>query len=588
MMRREDVIDHGKRDVNKSIVQKSTDRPQVFGVAQSLGRRGRLYIDMGNGEMCVDDLSGFFEQSHGGVVDSVEELDLKKKITIMIAIMAAVLFVALNQTIIGTALPMIVADIGGIHYFNWVFTAYMLATSVTAILVGKLSDIYGRKPFILIGLAIFTLGSFLNGTSNTMVQLIAYRAVQGFGAGMIMSTSFTAVGDLFTPRERGRWQGLMGASFGIASVFGPTMGGYIVDHFDWHWVFWIFLPFGIVAFGLIWRLFPVTEQNEREPIDFLGAVLLAGTIVPLLLAFSWAGTDYAWSSPIIIGLFIASAVALSMFIVVELKMVSPILPLDLFRNSVFTISNLVGFMMGMGMFGTIMFMPFFIQGVMGTSATQTGFIMMSMTLSNVAGSTISGQIMTITGKYKRLALVGLTLMGSGLAAASFLHAEIAVWKVVANMIVFGFGLGTCFPIFTITVQNTVPHRLLGVATSSAQLFRQMGGTMGVAIFGSVMNGLMGRHLQGMTAVMKELPAEIEDEIGDLTNPQVLMDHEQLAQIQQSLPERVQDVYIQLIGHLREGLSYALNGVFLTGASVMVLAFILTLFLKELKLRTSNQ
>lgn len=518
----------------------------------------------------------------------MEELDLKKKITIMIAIMAAVLFVALNQTIIGTALPMIVADIGGIHYFNWVFTAYMLATSVTAILVGKLSDIYGRKPFILVGLAIFTVGSLLNGTSNMMGQLIAYRVVQGFGAGMVMSTSFTAIGDLFPPRERGRWQGLMGASFGIASVFGPTMGGYIVDHFEWHWVFWIFLPFGVVAFGLIWGLFPVAEQKEREPIDFWGAVLLVGAIVPLLLAFSWAGTDYAWLSPVIIGLFSASAVALTLFIVVELQVASPILPLDLFRNSVFTISNLVGFMMGMGMFGTIMFMPFFIQGVMGTSATQTGFIMMTMTLSNVAGSTISGQIMTITGKYKRLAVVGLILMCGGLIAASFLHAEIAVWQVVVNMIVFGFGLGTCFPIFTLTVQNSVPHRLLGVATSSAQLFRQMGGTMGVAIFGSVMNGLMGRKLQGMAAVTKELPAELQDEIGDLTNPQVLMDHEQLEHIRVSLPEQVQNVFTQWIGALQEALSDALNGVFLTGAVVMLFAIVLTTFLKELKLRTSNK
>lgn len=519
---------------------------------------------------------------------NVEELSLKKKITIMIAIMASLLFVALNQTIVGTALPMIVADIGGIHYFNWVFTAYMLASSVTAILVGKLSDIYGRKPFILIGLAIFTLGSFLNGTSHTIFMLITYRVIQGFGAGMIMSTAFTSVGDLFSPRERGRWQGLMGASFGIASVFGPTLGGYIVDQFHWHWVFWVFLPFGIVAFGLIWRLFPSTEQREREPIDLLGAALLVCTIVPLLLAFSWAGTDFPWFSLPIMSLFTVTIVAFVMFIVVERKVASPVLPLELFRNRVFTISNLVGFMMGAGMFGTIMYMPFFIQGVMATSATKTGFIMMSMTLSNVLGSTISGQIITLTGKYKRLALGGLLIMVSGLGAASLLHADTATWLVVVNMIVFGLGLGTCFPIFTLTVQNAVPQRLLGVATSSAQLFRQMGGTIGVAIFGTVMNGLMGHKMREMPDFTGKQAIALQEKLGELNNPQVLMDHETLARMQESLPEEARQLFIQLIGELRDALGYALNGVFLTGAGVMVLAFILTIFLKELTLRTSNK
>lgn len=522
-----------------------------------------------------------------GMWAAVEELDLKKKITIMIAIMASLLFVALNQTIVGTALPMIVADIGGIHYFNWVFTVYMLASSVTAILVGKLSDIYGRKNFILVGLAIFTLGSFLNGTSDTILQLISFRVIQGFGAGMIMSTAFTSVGDLFSPRERGRWQGLMGASFGIASVFGPTLGGYIVDQFHWHWVFWVFLPFGIVAFGLIWRLFPRTAQAEKEPIDFLGAVLLVSTIVPMLLAFSWAGTDVAWTSPLIIGLFVFTVIAFLLFIFVERKVISPILPLDLFKNSVFTISNLVGFMMGVGMFGTIMFMPFFIQGVMGASATQTGFIMMSLTLSNVCASTISGQLITRTGKYKRLGLIGLFIMVTGLSAAGFLHSDVPIWVVVLNMIVFGYGLGTCFPIFTLTIQNAVSHRFLGVATSSAQLFRQMGGTMGVAILGSVMNMLMGSKIKDLTSPVVKHPA-LEARIDELKNPQVLMDRIKLSEIREGLPEQAQGAFIEIINELRDALSYGLNGVFFVGASVMVLAFVSTFFLKEMTLRTSNK
>ena len=234
----------------------------------------------------------------------MHHLDMKKKITIMAAIMVAMLFAALNQTIVGTALPRIVADLGGMEYFNWVFTIYMLASTVSAILVGKLSDIYGRKPFIIAGLIIFIIGTFLCGLSQNIVQLIIYRGIQGLGGGVIMSTAFTAVGDLFPARERGRWQGLMSAVFGLASVFGPTLGGYIVDHAAWNWVFWIFLPIGVVALVMIWMMLPATVKREGESIDYLGSVFLTTAIVPLLLAFSWAGVKFEWVSFEIIGLFV--------------------------------------------------------------------------------------------------------------------------------------------------------------------------------------------------------------------------------------------------------------------------------------------
>jgi EmrB/QacA subfamily drug resistance transporter len=296
-------------------------------------------------------------------------LDLKRKITIMIAVMAAMLFASLNQTIVGTALPRIVAELGGMEYFSWVFTVSMLTSTVTAGLVGKLSDIYGRKPFILLGISVFIIGTFMCGLSETIIQLIVYRGIQGLGAGVIMSTAFSAVGDLFVPRERGRWQGLMSAVFGLSSVFGPTLGGYIVDHAPWHWIFWVFLPVGVVALVMIWTMFPSAVKLEGESVDYLGSVFLTTAIIPLLLAFSWAGTRYAWDSLAIIGLFAACAVSVGLFILVELKSKNPALPLYLFKNSVFTVSNLVGFMMGAGMYGTIMFSPFFIQWVMGTSPT---------------------------------------------------------------------------------------------------------------------------------------------------------------------------------------------------------------------------
>ena len=276
----------------------------------------------------------------------MEHLEMRRKVIIMLSIMSAMLFAALNQTIVGTSLPKIIADLGGIEYYSWVFTIFMLTSSITAILVGKLSDIYGRKPFILLGIGVFTAGSLLCGISGSILELILYRGVQGFGGGMIMSTAFTAVGDLFPPRERGRWQGIMSSVFGLASVFGPTLGGYIVDHFHWHWVFWIFLPFGLVAFAAIYFLFPSVERKEKESIDYTGSLLLTLTMVPLLLSFTWAGNQYDWASPEIIGLFAVTIVAFFLFVLTEKRVSSPVLPLDMFKNKVFTVSNIIGFFLG--------------------------------------------------------------------------------------------------------------------------------------------------------------------------------------------------------------------------------------------------
>jgi EmrB/QacA subfamily drug resistance transporter len=512
----------------------------------------------------------------------------------MIAIMAAMLFAALNQTIVGTALPRIIAELGGMEYFSWVFTIYMLASSITAILVGKLSDIYGRKPFILVGIGIFIVGSFLSGLSNTIIQLIIFRGIQGFGGGMIMSTAFTAVGDLFSPRERGRWQGIMSAVFGLASVFGPTLGGWIVDNADWHWVFWVFLPFGIIAFILIWMMFPAVERQAKEPVDYFGSLFLTLTIIPLLLAFSWGGTEYEWNSAQILGLFSATILSLIVFIIIERKVKSPVLPLDLFKNNIFTVSNVIGFILGAGMFGAIMYMPFFIQGVIGTSATASGLVMMPMTLSMVIASAIGGQFITKTGKYKVFALVGLLVMASGMVSMSFMDTSTTNTIAVMNMIIVGVGLGIAFPIFTLTVQNAVEQKFLGVATASSQLFRQIGGTVGVAIMGTIMSTRMQDKMESLAkesgvdmGSMTNTDPALAGSLKELQNPQVLMDPDKLDQIQASLPEQMQTLFTQLVDMLREALSYSLSGVFLVGAIVIGTGFLLTFFLKEIPLRQSN-
>lgn len=523
----------------------------------------------------------------------MEHLEMRRKVIIMLSIMAAMLFAALNQTIVGTSLPKIIADLGGIEYYSWVFTIFMLASSITAILVGKLSDIYGRKPFILLGIGVFTLGSLLCGVSGSILELILYRGIQGFGGGMIMSTAFTAVGDLFPPRERGKWQGIMSSVFGLASVFGPTLGGYIVDHFHWHWVFWIFLPFGLVAFAAIYFLFPAVQRKEKESIDYTGSLLLTLTMVPLLLSFTWAGNQFDWVSPEIIGLFAVTIVAFLFFIRTEKRVSSPVLPLDMFKNKVFTVSNIIGFFLGAGMFGSIMYMPFFIQGVMGTSATKSGFVMMPLTLAMVAGSTISGQIVTKTGRYKKLAMLGLLIMVSGMTSMHFMDTETTNTTAIVNMILVGSGLGIAFPIFTLTVQNSVEHKYLGVATSSVQLFRQLGGTIGVSIMGSIMNNSLADHFnensQKLIASTPNVTPQMGEQIKELANPQVLLNQGAVLEKFRALPPESLGFIKQVLGILRESLSYALNGVFLTGAIVIGSAFLLTLFfLKEIPLRTSNE
>ncbi len=512
----------------------------------------------------------------------MEELEMRKKIMIMVAVMMAMFFSALNMTIVGTSLPKIVSEIGGMDYFNWVFTIYALTSSITAAVVGKLSDIYGRKVFILTGIGVFMVGGLLSGFSQTIYELIIYRGIQGLGGGMVMSTAFTTVGDLFSPRERGRWQGMMGGVFGLSSLFGPTLGGYIVDNLEWSWVFWVFLPVGFVAFFMIMKLYPLTPVREKEKVDYLGALILAVVILSLLLGFSWAGQNYEWNSGMIIGLFTTSAVAFVLFIIVESKVKSPIIPLGLFKNSVVSISNLVSFFLGMGMFGTIMYVPFYVQGVLGKSATTAGLVEMVMTIAMVICSAISGQLITKTGKYKLLGITGLGIMALGIFLNSTLEPDAALSSILFNLIIIGIGLGMTMPIFTLTVQNAVEHRHLGVATATSQLFRMTGGTIGVSVMGYILASKMAERLT--ESRIPPIPEGILEM--DIT-PQSLLNANALDLMRVTIPVSMQPMFDQWILTLKEALHYSLTQVFLVSAGIVIIALVLTLFLKEIPLRTSN-
>ncbi|AWV33682.1 DHA2 family efflux MFS transporter permease subunit [Paenibacillus odorifer] len=520
----------------------------------------------------------------------MEHLSSKRKLSIMIAIMAAMLFAAINQTITSTAMPRIIAILDGMDYYTWTINIYLLTSTIATVLVGKLSDMFGRKPFLLAGILLFMVGAFLTGTSSDVYQFIIYRGIQGIGAGIIQSTAFTAVGDLFPPRERGKWMGLMMAVFGFSSVLGPTLGGFLIDNMDWHWLFWIFLPLGVVAFVMILTLFPKGKRGESTSIDYLGSLLMTTTIVPLLLAFTWAGTEYDWGSSQILGLLAGTVVSALLFIFVESKAKNPILPLHLFKNSVVTISNIIGFIMNFGMMGAMIYLSFFVQGVLGISATYAGYVTMPMSIVMVVASALTGQKMAKKGKYKRYALIGIPIMIAGMTIMVFMN---NVPMAVLSMIVFGLGLGLGMPVFSLATQNAVSHTELGVVTASSQLFRNLGGTIGIAVMGTVMSNSLTKNLkealQSSSAPdFTQIDPKLAEQMLSFANPQALMNKPLLEQTQASLPADVQPVFLQMIEGIRDALGQTLSSVFLTGTIVLVVAFVLIFFLKELPLRTSNQ
>ncbi|MFC4778026.1 MDR family MFS transporter [Paenibacillus sp. GCM10023252] len=520
----------------------------------------------------------------------MEHLTPKRKLTIMIAIIFAMFFAAINQTIVSTAMPTILARLNGMDYYTWAITIYMLTSTIATVLVGKLSDIYGRKPFILAGIGFFMVGAFLTGLSETAQQLITYRGIQGVGAGIIMATAFTAVGDLYPPRERGKWTGVMTAVFGFSSVIGPTLGGYIVDHLAWHWVFWIFLPLGIVAFIMILTLFPKVDRKASESIDYLGSLFLTTTIVPLLLAFSWAGSKYEWGSSEILWLFAATLVSLLIFLYVETRAKSPVMPLSLFKNKLVTLSNVIGFLMNFGMMGALIYLSFFVQGVLAISPTYAGYVTMPMSIGMVITSALGGQLISKTGKYKRFALMGMPIMVVGMALMIVMN---SVWMAVLSMIIFGLGLGLGMPVFSLVVQNAVPHKELGVATGTMQLFRNMGGTIGIAVMGSVLSSSLKHHMEdavksGQGVDFSKLDPKVAEQLAAFQNPQMLTDQKKLEAIHQSLPQDLQPMFVKLVDSLRDALSSSLSTVFLVGTLILVVALVLTFFIKEVPLRTTNQ
>src|SRR5436305_2213974 len=528
----------------------------------------------------------------GKVVEDYEQPRFSQRETLltMFGVLMVMLLASLDQTIVSTAMPRVIAELHGFDRYTWVSTVYLLTSTVMVPIYGKLSDLIGRKPIFLFGVVIFLLGSALSGASQSMNQLILFRAFQGIGAGALMPIAIAIVGDLFTPRERGKWQGVTGAVWGFSAIVGPTAGGWITEHATWRWVFYVNVPVGIAALLVLIFLMPTLQGKAKEvSIDYIGAALLIVGTVPLLLGFTWAGTLYDWFSAQILSLFAVALVSLTLFVVYEARLErrggQPIIEPGLFKNSIFTVSTLTTIIFGIALFGGIFFIPLFVQGVVGASATNSGLILTPLMLTSIVGSVVSGQVVSRLGKYKWVAIIGMVISVIGTYLLARLDVHSGNNEVLIAMLVLGLGMGFGMSLYTLIVQNALPQKI-GQATSALVFFRSIGGTIGLAAMGSLMTSayLPGFHNALPAMVKQALPAKV---LSFFDNPQILLSPDAQTKMYASFAAqgpRGLALYSQLIEAVKVGLTQGIHNVFVLSFVTMILGLLAVLFLKEITLR----
>ncbi|RNB91679.1 DHA2 family efflux MFS transporter permease subunit [Brevibacillus fluminis] len=513
----------------------------------------------------------------------------KNSWVLLAGLLVAMLFAALDNTIVGTAMPRIVGELGGLAVMTWLTTAYMLTSTAVVPIAGKLADMIGRKTVYVTGLVIFIAGSALCGMADTMTQLIVYRGIQGIGGGVMMPMAMIIIGDIFTGEQRAKWQGVFGAVFGLSSIVGPQVGGWIVDSLNWRWVFYINLPVGILATVLIFLGLKNRRVDGPIKLDIAGMFTMIAGVVSLLLSLTFGGKEYPWLSWQIIGLFALAVVFLAAFVRVESRASEPILPLHLFRNKGFTVLNGIGFLMSIGMFGAIMFVPFFMQGIIGMSPSESGTNMLPLMLSMMVTSILGGRFVRKVGIRKQI-MFGMVLMGIGFVLLSMMNLDTTKFVAAANLVVLGLGMGLVMPVITLALQESFPKSELGVVTSSSQFFRQIGGTFGMTILGAVMNARSANLLnEQLVPKLEALPAQAHGIAQQLEgmiaqSPQglysMLLSPEAMAKIPASIQQTI-------VPTLQSTLVETLSHVYLYGLAFIVLGIVLTFFIGTIKLSAAK-
>jgi EmrB/QacA subfamily drug resistance transporter len=436
------------------------------------------------------------------------------------ALFLALWLAAIDQTVVSTALPTMVAELGGLSYLSWVVTAYLLTSTVAGPLYGKFGDLYGRKIVLQVAIVVFLTGSALCGIAQNMLQLILFRALEGIGGGGLIVITIAVIGDLIPPRERGRYQGFFGAVFGVATIVGPLIGGFFVDHLSWRWIFYINLPTGILAMAVIAVVLPSRSTRRQHAVDYAGALLLTAALSAVILFTGLGGTALAWNSPVMLGLLAAAIAATIAFIAVEMRAREPILPMNLFANRNFAVASGVGLIVGLSLFGAVTFLPIYLQVIKGVSPSTSGLMLMPMMLGMLATSVISGRIISRFGRYKLFPILGTATMTFGLGALSLLGVESDEWQTAIDALWLGLGMGMVMQVLIIAVQNSVDYKHLGVATSGTMLFRSLGGALGVALFGAIFANRLHAQLAGpgmdflatvIPAAVKGLPPDLHQE-----------------------------------------------------------------------------